>query len=70
MLNTKRPLEEKMALFWHHVLATGHTKVEHNTSSTNQIEMFRCVGLADLRTALLDAHQMAPPLRSPTLQTV
>ncbi len=57
MLNTKRPLEEKMALFWHHVLATGHAKVEHNPSSTNQIEMFRRVGLADLRTVLLEVSK-------------
>ena len=23
MINTRRPLQEKMALFWHHVFATG-----------------------------------------------
>src|SRR5262245_28145365 len=26
MINTRRPLQEKMALFWHHVFATGWTK--------------------------------------------
>jgi len=26
LVNTKRPLEEKMALFWHHVFATGNLK--------------------------------------------
>ena len=27
MINSKRPLEEKIALFWHHVFATGYTKL-------------------------------------------
>src|SRR5213594_4104371 len=29
LVNTKRPLEEKMALFWHHVFATGNSKVDN-----------------------------------------
>src|SRR6516164_10368133 len=29
MLNTQRPLEEKMVLFWHHLFATGQSKVDH-----------------------------------------
>ncbi|MCH2527879.1 MAG: DUF1800 domain-containing protein, partial [Dehalococcoidia bacterium] len=29
MVNTKRPLEEKMTLFWHQVFATGVSKVDH-----------------------------------------
>src|SRR3990172_6652170 len=29
MINTRRPLEEKMALFWHQVFATGVSKVDH-----------------------------------------
>ena len=57
MLNTRRPLVEKMALFWHHVLATGLSKTEHPISSTNQIDMFRRVGLTDLRTVLLEASK-------------
>ena len=28
MINTKRPLEEKMALFWHGIHCTGHAKVD------------------------------------------
>ena len=31
LLNTKRPLEEKMALFWHQVFATGVSKVDHRS---------------------------------------
>src|SRR2546428_8014364 len=29
MINTKRPLEEKMALFWHGLFATGFAKLNH-----------------------------------------
>ena len=41
MINTSRPLEEKMALFWHHVFATGWGKGEHTQSIVTQIEGFR-----------------------------
>ena len=54
MVNTKRPLEEKIALFWHHVFATGASKGQHEPSSVAQIDMFRRVGLSDLRTILLE----------------
>lgn len=57
MLNTRRPLAEKMTLFWHHVLATGLSKIEHLISSVNQIAMFRRVGLTDLRTVLVEVSQ-------------
>src|SRR5437016_14481941 len=29
LVNTKRPLEEKMAIFWHHVVATGNSTVDN-----------------------------------------
>ena len=29
LVNTKRPLEEKMSLFWHGIFATGVSKVDH-----------------------------------------
>ena len=54
MINTRRPLEEKMALFWHHVFATGWHKSENTPAMVNQIDMFRHNGLADMRTILLD----------------
>jgi uncharacterized protein (DUF1800 family) len=54
MINTPRPLEEKMALFWHHVFATGWYKSEHVPSIVQQIQTFRRVGLSDLRTILLE----------------
>ena len=54
MINSECQLQEKMALFWHHVFATGTAKNEHALSSSNQIEMFRRNGLSDMRTILLD----------------
>ena len=51
MVNTKRPLEEKIALFWHHVFATANTKTKH---VVEQIDMFRRNGLSKLRTILAD----------------
>ena len=57
MINSRRPLQEKMALFWHHVFATAIQKSEHVPSMTRQISLFRQVGLADLRTILLELSQ-------------
>lgn len=54
MINSDCQLQEKMALFWHHVFATGLVKNEHILSSSIQIEMFRQNGLSDMRTILLD----------------
>ena len=54
MANGKRPLAEKTALFWHHVFATAWFKSEHQLSMYRQIEMFRAIGLSDLRTILLE----------------
>ena len=41
MVNTKRPLEEKMALFWHGILCSGFSKSEHARQLTLQLDMFR-----------------------------
>ena len=54
MVNTQRPLEEKMALFWHHVFATSVGKSEHGPSSKAQIDLFRRNAMADMRTVLVD----------------
>ena len=54
MINSENQLQEKMALFWHHVFATGVTKNEHALASSTQIETFRRNGLSDMRTILLD----------------
>ena len=54
MVNTERPLEEKMALFWHHVFATSVGKSEHGPSSKAQIDLFRRNAVSDMRTILVD----------------
>ena len=54
MINSSRPLEEKMALFWHHVFATAWYKSEHSPTIISQIDMFREVGMSDLQTILLE----------------
>ena len=41
MINTKRPLEEKIALFWHQLFATSNSKVDNPPELTPQIAMFR-----------------------------
>ncbi|MCY4391176.1 MAG: DUF1800 domain-containing protein [Chloroflexi bacterium] len=53
MVNTERPLEEKMALFWHHVFATAWFKGEHMLSMADQIQTFRQFGLGKMRDLLV-----------------
>ena len=53
MVNTQRPLEEKMALFWHHVFATAWFKGEHMLSMADQIQTFREHGLGKMRDLLI-----------------
>ena len=53
MVNTQRPLEEKMALFWHHVFATAWFKSEHMPSLADQIQTFREHGLGRMRDLLI-----------------
>ena len=52
MINTKRPLEEKMALFWHGVLCTGHAKCEYPKQQQMEFDMFRFQGLGSFRELL------------------
>ncbi len=52
MVNTKRPLEEKMALFWHHVFATGVSKVDHYDEVQELVDMFRERGMGNYRELL------------------
>ena len=54
LVNTQRPLEEKMALFWHHVFATGNSKVDNYDQLLEQIELFRKNGLGNYRELLVD----------------
>ncbi|MQG80243.1 MAG: DUF1800 domain-containing protein, partial [SAR202 cluster bacterium] len=41
MINTQRPLQEKVALFWHGILCTGNSKCEHGRQVQLQLDMFR-----------------------------
>ena len=54
MINTKRPVQEKMALFWHHVFATAWYKSEHTPSIVQQIQTFREFGMTNLQTLLVE----------------
>ena len=57
MINTRRPLEEKLALFWHGLFATGYTKLNHPKQILNQVEKFRHYGLGSFRTILLEVSR-------------
>ncbi|MCY4367004.1 MAG: DUF1800 domain-containing protein [Chloroflexi bacterium] len=54
IINTHRPLEEKMALFWHGLFATAYGKLNHAKAVVNQTNTFRRCGLGDFRTLLLE----------------
>jgi uncharacterized protein (DUF1800 family) len=49
----RRPLQEKIALFWHQVFATGLAKVLHEKTMLNQIDLFREHGLGNFRDLLV-----------------
>jgi hypothetical protein len=53
LVTTQRPLEEKMSLFWHHVLATGNSKVDNYDQLLEQIDLFRHHGMGNYRDLLL-----------------
>ena len=57
MVNTENPLEEKMALFWHQVFATGVSKVDHYDDVMDMIVKFRQKGMGDFRELLLEMAQ-------------
>ena len=52
MVHTRRPLEEKLGLFWHGVFATGYTKLNQPKQILRQIDMFRRYGLGSFRDLL------------------
>jgi uncharacterized protein (DUF1800 family) len=53
MINTKRPLEEKIALFWHGVFCTGHAKCENPRQQNFELDMFRQHGMGNFADLLL-----------------
>ena len=54
MINTTRPLEEKITLFWHGILCTGDTKVDHGGQMWTTIEIFRRHGLGSFKDLLIE----------------
>ena len=54
MINTKRPLEEKMALFWHGIFATGVSKVDHYDEITDMVDMLRERGMGSFQDLLME----------------
>ena len=54
MVSTKRPLQEKIALFWHGILCTGYAKVDNGPVMTSHIELFRQHGLGNFGNLLME----------------
>ena len=54
MVSSNRPLEEKIALFWHHVFATGNSKVDNCDQLLEQIAMLREHGLGNYKELLVE----------------
>jgi len=57
MLITKRPLEEKMTLFWHGHFATNEEKVRDYRKILNQNEVFREYGTGNFKDLLIAVSQ-------------
>ena len=57
MATTSSPLQEKMALFWHGIFATGYAKVIHGKALSDQIRMFRQRGMGSFRDLLVGLAQ-------------
>jgi len=54
MIHSRKPLQEKVALFWHGVFATGYSKLTQGRVLMDQIDMFRSLGIGSLNTLLLE----------------
>jgi len=54
LVNTKRTLEEKMTIFWHHLFATGNSKVDNYDQLLDQIALFRRCALGSYRDLLVE----------------
>ena len=57
MLTTRRPLEEKMALFWHGHFAVNEAKVRDYRKTLGQLELFQKYGTDNFRTLLVSVAQ-------------
>ena len=54
MVKSETPLQEKVALFWHGVFATGYSKLTQGKALMDQISMFRRCGMGSFRTLLIE----------------
>ena len=54
MITTDHPLEEKLALFWHSLFATGYSKLNQARALLNQIDMFRRFGFGSFKDTLVE----------------
>ena len=52
LATSEHPLEEKIALFWHGLLAVGGIKLDHGLEMLREIDLFRRHGLGPFRTLL------------------
>ncbi len=57
MMHSPNPLQEKMALFWHQLLATGFGKVENTAFMLKQHATFRALGRGSFGALLLAVSQ-------------
>ncbi|PZU54694.1 MAG: DUF1800 domain-containing protein [Thauera sp.] len=57
MLTSPRPLQERMALFWHGHFATNEDKVRDYRKMLNQLELFQQRGLGNFRTLMIGVAQ-------------
>ncbi len=53
MVNTNRPLEEKICLFWHCILCVGNSKCMHGRMIFLLLNKFRQNGLGNFRDLLV-----------------
>ncbi|PKB71296.1 MAG: hypothetical protein BZY87_06240 [SAR202 cluster bacterium Io17-Chloro-G6] len=54
MISTTAPMEEKIALFWHSLFATGYAKLNQARALLNQVDMFRRSGLENFEDLLVE----------------
>ena len=57
MVATPRPLQEKMALFWHGHFTSSEEKVRDYRKMLTQVELFQREGMGNFRTLLIAAAQ-------------
>ena len=54
MINTNRPLQEKMTLFWHGILCTGFAKIDFGRMMSIYSDLFRRQGLGNYRDLIME----------------